>query len=130
MSVHDYDLEDVVRLMHEVAYGEGYLENHRFTSSDSGIWDEVDYVLRKYDNKERRYVPKPVTIRDIEVACSESVGGHEGDGEVRYIVVSISDGTDTRWFRKDGYYASYDGTTWDGVLREVKPVEKTVTFYE
>jgi hypothetical protein len=56
--------------------------------------------------------------------------GGEGDGDQYWVVISISDGLTTRHFRKDGYYASYDGGYLDGDTSEVKPVEKLVTFYE
>jgi hypothetical protein len=56
--------------------------------------------------------------------------GGEGDGDQYWVVVSLSDGLTTRFFRKDGYYASYDGGYLDGDTTEVKPKEKLVTFYE
>lgn len=46
--------------------------------------------------------------------------------EERTMVVKIGD----RYFQKTGYYDSWDSTTWDGRLFEVKPVEKTITVYE
>lgn len=47
----------------------------------------------------------------------ESFGG-EGQGDSLWVVFKIGD----RYFQKDGYYASYDGGTWDGAVTEVKPV--------
>lgn len=52
-------------------------------------------------------------------------GGGEGHGEYIFCVFKIGD----RYFRKTGYYASFDGSNWDGALEEVKPFEKTVTDY-
>lgn len=54
----------------------------------------------------------------------ENFGG-EGQGDDRWVVFEVNG----RLYEKDGYYASYDGTTWDGDLYEVKPVEVTVTKY-
>lgn len=56
--------------------------------------------------------------------------GGEGQGDQYWMVVSISDGTTTRYFRRDGWYASYDGGTLDGETYEVKPQERLITFYE
>lgn len=61
----------------------------------------------------------PVTLVDSD-------GGFSGGGEHVSRIFRIAG----RHFRKTGYYASYDGTTWDGPFTEVKPVDKTVTFYE
>lgn len=56
--------------------------------------------------------------------------GGEGMGDHAHLVFRITNPDGVRHFKIDGYYASYDGTTWDGRLYEVKPVEKTVTVYE
>lgn len=56
--------------------------------------------------------------------------GGEGEGDQYWLVLSVSDGETTRYFRKDGYYASYDGGYLDGDTSEVKPQEKRVIFYE
>ena len=55
----------------------------------------------------------------------EDFGG-EGQGDTRYVVFSVGE----QFFQVDGYYASWDGTTWDDpVPYEVKPVEVTVIKY-
>jgi hypothetical protein len=56
--------------------------------------------------------------------------GGEGDGDQYWVVVSITDGLTTRHFRKNGWYASYDGGYLDGDTTEVKPREKVVTVFE
>jgi hypothetical protein len=53
-----------------------------------------------------------------------------GEGDRYYLVVSVSDGNTIRYFRKDGYYASYDGGYLDGEVQEVSPVERVVVYYE
>jgi hypothetical protein len=63
------------------------------------------------------------------VETIDSDGG-EGQGEVIYFVLKISDGDTVRYFRKDGYYASHYGTDWDGSFAEVSAVQRTVTFWE
>lgn len=59
-----------------------------------------------------------------------SAFGGEGEGDQYWMVVSVSDGETTRYFRKDGWYASYDGGYLDGDVYEVAPKEKVVVFYE
>lgn len=49
----------------------------------------------------------------------EDFGGGEGSGEERWIVVKVGD----TFLRKNGYYASYEGSEFDGELEEVKPEE-------
>jgi hypothetical protein len=66
------------------------------------------------------------------VTTVESFGGGEGSGEYTWFVLSIEpeDGLDTFLVRKEGYYASYNGTEWDGAFEIVEPREKTITVYE
>ena len=63
----------------------------------------------------------------VEVIDSD---GGEGQGEIIYFVMKISDGDTVRHFRKDGFYASHYGTDWDGTFAEVSAVQRTVTFWE
>jgi hypothetical protein len=56
--------------------------------------------------------------------------GGEGEGDQYWMVVSLSDGTDTRYFRMDGWYASYHGGELDGDVYEVRPQERVVVVYE
>lgn len=53
--------------------------------------------------------------------------GGEGSGENIWQVWSVTADDEVQYFRKQGYYASYDGSNWDGDLYEVEPFEKTVT---
>jgi len=49
------------------------------------------------------------------------------DGRIdRSVVFRIGD----RYFRKSGYYDSWEGGDWDGELEEVRPREKMITVYE
>lgn len=65
------------------------------------------------------------------VKVMDTYRGGEGGGEDIELVFEITfeDGT-VRWFRKTGYYQSYDGSNWDGAFKEVRPVQRMVTFYE
>lgn len=61
----------------------------------------------------------------------EATHGGEGEGDQAWVVLRIEheDGT-TKFYRKDGYYASYDGAEFDGDFRQVVPTPKTITVYE
>lgn len=61
----------------------------------------------------------------LDVIKVDDFGG-EGQGEKLWVVVKI----DGKFYRKSGYYSSYDGSEWDGPFREVSPVQKTITVYE
>lgn len=100
-----------------------------------------------YRTKERVYVDVPFTYDgmmegeapfdgDVEIPglgtlkVIETFGG-EGLGDQYWVVFSLTDGDgNTRLFRRNGYYASFDGGYLDGPLLEVKPVDRMVTFYE
>jgi hypothetical protein len=98
-------------------------------------WSELAYSLGSTwrwnsETKTREEIAPGQDFEGVRVMCVQDVGGGEGDGELRYAVYSFTDKTGTKYFRKDGYYASYDGTTWDGAFREVTPHERVVIFYE
>jgi hypothetical protein len=65
-----------------------------------------------------------------KVTTVEQFGG-EGQGDRAWVVVRVDfpNGT-SRYFKKDGYHASHDGTYYDGYFSEVTPQEKVVTVYE
>lgn len=83
------------------------------------VWNELGEI----DGEE---VPDFGTVRVVE-----NFGG-EGQGDQRYIVFKLTDEFgDEHFFKVDGYYASYDGSSWDGSeLYQVTPREKTITVYE
>ncbi|QBP33232.1 hypothetical protein SEA_BRUTONGASTER_10 [Gordonia phage BrutonGaster] len=61
----------------------------------------------------------------------ESHGGFEGAGESMWMVFKIADDEgNVRYFRREGWYASYDGGHYDGPTVEVRPAEKVVTVFE
>lgn len=93
--------------------------------SDNVHWGEVEEIFYSWKD------PIVKVVEGSEVRLVEQVGG-EGEGENYYLVFEVRnpDGT-VQFFRVDGYYASYEGTSWDGAaLREVKAVVRPVTFYE
>lgn len=68
-----------------------------------------------------------------DVTLVQRVGGNEGGGDTVSLVFRVQaiDGFQgVRYFEKSGFYASYEGTEYDGPLIEVRPVQKTVTVFE
>ncbi|MFE7717521.1 hypothetical protein ACFU44_00590 [Nocardia rhizosphaerihabitans] len=64
------------------------------------------------------------------VSVIEAETGGEGHGEHCELVLRVEspDGV-VRYFQKNGYYASFYGTDWDGAFFEVTPEQQTVTVY-
>jgi hypothetical protein len=101
----------------------GYSDFTPETELDFSDLDSLEYDWDAYD--------KPVELHGRKVEKVEFDTGGEGHAEDIYMVVKTTDvdGAEQYW-RKDGYYASYDGSSWDGDFREVSAVERVVTFYE
>lgn len=101
-----------------VVVPEGTPNAHRFSG---GIWKSLVPLE----------VPG-VAIPGIgQAVLVEDHGGSEGSGEERWFVFEVTDPEgNKRIFRRDGYYASFDGSYFDGPTEEVKPVEKLVTVWE
>ena len=98
----------------------------------SGFTPEVELYFGDLDDVEYYWDDHgPVKLHGRTIEKVEFDTGGEGHGEDIYMVVKTTDidGVEQYW-RKDGYYVSYDGSNWDGDFREVKPVERVVTFYE
>jgi hypothetical protein len=97
------------------------------SSVDSEVWDEFYESIHTKEHTERFDWAKTAVLPSGPAYIVEDVGGGEGDGEERYVVFQVGD----QFFQVDGYYASWDGTTWeDTTPYEVKPKEVTVIQYE
>lgn len=109
MSFTARAIEAVLEATVDTKYGDNGLE----------LWtDEYFSDHRSYDQ----------SIGVVTVVDSQT--GGEGSAEYIYIVFKVELDGSTRFFKKEGYYASYDGSNWDGDFKEVTPIERTVVFYE
>src|ERR1044071_3816188 len=72
-------------------------------SDVESAWSEVKYLGRNSE----------VSTQGLTAKLVAEYGG-EGQGDDYWVVLSLSDGINTRYFRKDGWYASYDGGSLDG----------------
>lgn len=104
-------------------YGSGYVYEPELWEGEVDSWYELEEIFGGADVS--------FNIDGIKVEAAEFDTGGEGHGEDIYMVFKTTDkdGVVQLW-RKDGYYASYDGDNWDGDFREVKAVERVVVFYE
>lgn len=72
----------------------------------------------------------PASLEKIgKIELKEDVGG-EGEGDHRHIVYYLED--HDVFIRLNGYYTSYDGTTWNDIsdLHEVFPQQRVITVFE
>jgi hypothetical protein len=106
---------------------EDLAEDYDLDIEDEDNWSNLDDNESAW--KQAKYEGSEYTA-DGFTAKREAEFGGEGEGEQYWVVVSLSDGNTTRYFRKDGWYASYDGGYLDGETYEVTPREKTITVYE
>lgn len=72
-------------------------------------------------------------VKDIILTLVEEVGG-EDEGSYKHLIFRVEHVNRpglTQWFKKTGYYSSYEGTDWEeGSISEVTPQERTVIVYE
>lgn len=94
----------------------------------SDVFEESFWPSDNYKNY-RYHLENGNTETGLTVVQVEMVGGYEGAGEETYAVYRVTqDGVESYW-RANGYYMSYDGTTWEENLIEVKPKEVTIIEY-
>lgn len=93
----------------------GLLEKH---------YENLEYFA--YDDPQK---PKLITEEIGEMVEVAQKGG-EGEGDEWYAVKHFP--KHDIYVRIDSFYASYNGTTFDGWedCKEVKPIEKTIKVYE
>lgn len=68
-------------------------------------------------------------FEDKDYEAMESEGGGEGEGEYCYGVIRLGN----KFYKAEWAYYSYNGCEYDYIedtIKEVKPVEKTITIYE
>lgn len=62
----------------------------------------------------------------VSAVYMDGESGGEGSGESVWLVFKVG----VQYFKKTGYYASYDGTSWDGDVTEVRRRQVTVSMWE
>jgi hypothetical protein len=86
--------------------------------SEPSKWDEDSVVEFK----------RQLTESNIRFELADRYGG-EDQGSDYWSVYSFTDGMQVVFIEFQGWYASYEGSTYEEFY-EVKPVEKTITVFE
>ncbi len=133
----DFTLEQLQRSIREQQVRDSYyyrnaVENADLSLAEKIFNDELEDDSTPDWNFMNEWSWKDNTFLDGigHVSVEQDHGGGEGDGEERWVVIRVENSEGTRYFRIDGYYMSYDGSHFDGELREVSVVERLVKFYE
>lgn len=127
----DYTVKEVEKALlpyvGQSDWSEDLTEEEEEAASNADGWFELKYKLKGQYLGEGESQLTHFTIRgeQVPVEFVANFGG-EGQGDDLWIVFKVGD----QLFRKDGYYASYGESDYDGDLREVRAVVKAVTVYE
>jgi len=89
---------------------------------------EIGQEPCRYDDDNIVEFKQELTNAGIKFEFVDNYGGEE-QGSEYWSVYSFSDGNEVTFIKFDGYYASYDGSTYE-VFYEVQAVEKTITVFE
>lgn len=139
-AVKDMTLEEAAGTAIALLLGDPNRKS-RYTGEDWAGELKAEYELSEEDGwealsdnssawQEAKYEGGEDTFEGLTAKVASQYGG-EGLGDQYWMVVSLSDGETTRYFRKDGYYSSYgDGGNLDGDTYEVHPTEKVITVFE
>lgn len=98
-----------------------YIDNEWRHSQNTymGSGSEGFFYRVWYDNA---VIPTPFgDVRKVDSSTDYDEGREE-----RSVIISVGD----RFFKKVGYYDSWNDSSWDGGFVEVRQREKTVTVYE
>ena len=94
----------------------------------------IDNGKYKYELKEHlsdRYIREKNLEVDGHIFVTEEIfGGREGAGEEHWIVFSVENNGDKKYFKVPGFYQSYDGAelNWQ-YTHEVQPGEKVIRVW-
>ena len=90
-------------------------------------WDDGEHGWHAISYAEPGAISEiPLRGEKVKAIYIDGESGGEGSGESVWTIIRVG----VQFFKKTGYYASYDGTHWDGDVTEVKRKQRTVTFYE
>lgn len=87
-------------------------------------WSLTDWFYEHGDD--------PIQVKGLgAVSVVETVNGFEGGGEsVQMVFKVVEPSGSTKYYVKEGYYASFNGLDLDGAFYEAIPTTKTITVYK
>lgn len=89
---------------------------------------EIDPKRDTWDSEEVREFKKKLSDNSITFKLEDRYGG-EDQGSDYWSVYSFSNDKEVVFIKFDGWYASYEGSTYEEFY-EVQAVEKTITVFE
>lgn len=112
----------------------GFIATLRYGNSGDNetIGNLINYVRFPYENGKKLDEAIAYSgIAEIQLEIVDGEGGHEGGGDYVERIVEIKHaGKHVAYVQFTGFYASYDGTTWDDEVTQVWPHQVTVTVYK
>lgn len=138
MELSNLSPDESVNLAVKILLEKGFKSDYYPSYKDYVTEDEDDYPLSGYSATWEAidsYVKRGVGFTSDE-GITASVLADQSDGVAHassefFLVFSLSDGNITRYFKRDGWYASYDGGHLeDGDNVEVFPATQTVTVWK
>lgn len=137
-----YTVKDINELVQETGWNYTYVpykETEEKTVRLTGWKDfreHTEVSRSRWNSDTRAYDPIPES--EIELKYFDGFGyievvdtfGGEGEGDQYWFVFKITDDNgEVRYFRRDGWYASFNGGYYDGPTEEVVQQEKTITVW-
>lgn len=139
MSLAELTVEEVEELLEGHPFKRNEYRVKRYDYATKSYVATGEVIPERYDSivegdaswYEFEELPREgIVVEGLGLVTLESQYGGEGMGDEYYIVLRVTEGDTVRFFRKNGWHASHDGSYLDGSLDEVKPVDRVVTFYE
>ena len=118
-------LEEIEEALSKAAPRPDYSE---YYDADEAGWHSWEDDCGTYGDFKNGYSAEIPTLGVVERVDANEGGG--GGGDNIWLVFKVTSAFSTRYFKKTGYYASYEGSSWDGPFTEVHPVDRVVRFYE
>ncbi|OHU63987.1 hypothetical protein [Mycobacteroides chelonae] len=137
-----YTVADIEELVEETGWDYTYTpykETEPKTEHASG-WrnfrERIEVYRTRWNSETRESDPIPESEVELHyfngfghIEVVDSFGG-ESQGDQYWFVFKITDDNGgVRYFRRDGWYASFDGGYYDGPTNEVVEQEKTITVW-
>jgi hypothetical protein len=136
----DQGLEKAFAILLDKGFKSNYYADWRAYANQNDDYDDEDFQTPDLEysiiwEAFLEHVPRNQDFTDGEYSAkfvATEADGPAHDSETYFVVLSLSDGVETRYFKRDGWYASYDGGHLeDGNNAEVFPHEvKIVDFKE